>query len=129
MALFKSNRNPNREFISTRQEIKETSRFSMNDLIGGGVLSKKVVTRQIPFLVFAAFVILFYISNQYRGENIMSEIMKLEKKVRELRAESVSVEFELQELSKQSQVSKMIFDQNLPLQQAKVPPFKIELDQ
>ena len=129
MPLFKRSKNPNREFISTRQEIKETSRFSFNDLIGGAVLSKKVVTRQIPFLVFAALVLLFYISNQYRGETLMSQIMGLEKRVRELKAESVSVEFELQELSKQSAVSGMIIQQQLPLQEAKVPPVKIELDE
>lgn len=123
--MFKRNKKSNKEFIPTRQEIKESSKFSMKDLLGANVLSKEVVTRQIPFLLFVAFAIILYIFNQYRGENVMSQIMVLEKQVREMRAESVSAAFDLQELSKQSEVTRMITEQGLPLQEAKTPPYKI----
>jgi cell division protein FtsL len=128
MKLFRKQKT-NREFISTRQEIKETARFTLRDLLGGSVLSKEVVTRQIPFLLFGAIIILSYIMNQYRGENIMRQISKLEKRLREMHTESVSTAFELQELSKQSEVSEMIIDEGLPLQEAKTPPYKIEMDE
>lgn len=127
--MFKRSKKPNKEFIPTRQEIRESSKFSFKDLLGGSVLSKEVVTRQIPFLLFITVSILLYIFNQYRGENIMREIMVLEKQVREMRAESVSTAFDLQELSKQSEVSRMITEQGLPLKEAKTPPYKIEIDQ
>ena len=127
--MFKRNRKTNKEFISTKQEIKETSKFSLKDLLGGNVLSKEVVTRQIPFLLFITIAILLYIFNQYRGENVMSQIMSLEKRVREMRAESVSTAFDLQELSKQSEVTRMVTDQGLPLKEAKTPPYKIEMDE
>lgn len=126
--MFKRNKKANKEFIPTRQEIKESSKFSVKELLGGNVLSKEVVTRQIPFLLYVTTAILLYIFNQYRGENIMREIMSLEKRVRELRAESVSTAFDLQEMSKQSEVTRMLFEQGLPLQEAKTPPYKIEMD-
>lgn len=126
--MFKRKNKTGKEFISTRQEIRETSRFSFKDFLGGNVLSWRVVTRQIPFLVFVATAILFYIFNQYRGENIMKQIMTLEKEVRELHSESVSTAFDLQELSKQSQVTQMVIDQKLPLLEAKTPPYKLEMD-
>jgi cell division protein FtsL len=127
--MFKRNKKPNKEFIPTRQEIKESSKFSLKELLGGNVLSREVVTRQIPFLLFVTTAILLYIFNQYRGENVMRQIMSLEKRVREMRAESVSTAFDLLELSKQSEVTQMVKDQGLPLQEAKTPPYKIVMDE
>ncbi len=129
--MFKRNKKTktNQEFIPVRQEIKESSKFSVKDLLGGNVLSKEVVTRQIPFLLFITTAILLYIFNQYRGENIMRQIMTLEKRVREMRSESVSTAFELQEISRQSEVTHMIIQQGLPLQEAKTPPYKIVIEE
>lgn len=127
--MFKRTKKPNKEFIPTRQEIRESSKLSVKDLLGGSVLSKEVVTRQIPFLIFIAAALLLYIFNQYRGENVMRQIMTLEKQVRELRAESVSAAFDLQEMSKQSEVSRMVKELGLPLLEAKIPPSKIVMDE
>jgi hypothetical protein len=129
MLMFNRKKKENKEFIPTRQEIKELSKFSVKDLLGGNVLSREVVTRQIPFLLFVTTAILLYIFNQYRGENVMRRIMDLEKRVREMRAESVSTGFDLQELSKQSEVTRMVTEQGLPLLEAKTPPYKIVLDE
>jgi len=127
--MFKRAPKTNQEFIPTKQEIKESSKFSVKDLLGGNVLSKEVVTRQIPFLLFMTVALLLYIFNQYRGENVMSQIMSLEKRVREMRAEAVSTAFDLQELSKQSEVTRMITEQGLLLQEAMTPPYKIVIDE
>jgi hypothetical protein len=127
--MFKRNKKASKEFIPTKQEIKESSKFSFKDLLGGNVLSKEVVTRQIPFLFFVTTAILLYIFNQYRGENVMRQIMNLEKRIHEMRAESVSAAFDLQELSKQSEVSRLVTEQGLPLLEAKTPPYKIVMDE
>jgi hypothetical protein len=127
--MFNKGKKYSKEFISTRQEIKESTKFSLKSLIDGNVLSREVVTRQIPFIAFIGLALLLYILNQYQGENVMRRIMFLEKRVRELRAEAVSTGFDLQELSKQSEVSRMVTEQGLPLQEAMTPPFKIILDE
>ena len=127
--MFKRKKIENKEFISTKQEIRESSKFSLKDLLGGKYLERDVVLRQIPFLLFVTAAILLYIFNQYRGENVMRQIMTLEKDIREMRAEAVSTAFDLQELSKQSEVKQMIIDLELPLQEAKTPPYKIVMDE
>jgi len=127
--MFKRNKNTNKEFIPLKQEMKESSKFSFKDLLGANVLSKEVVTRQIPFLLFVTTALLFYIFTQYRGENVMRQVVSLEKRIRELRAESVSTAFDLQEMSKQSEVIGMVVEQGLPLQEAKTPPYKIEMNE
>ena len=129
--MFRRNKKKktNQEFIPVRQEIKESSKFSIKDLLGGNVLSKEVVTRQIPFLLFITTAILLYIFNQYRGENIMRQIMTLEKRVREMRSEAVSTAFDLQEISKQSEVSLMVTEKGLLLKEANTPPYKIVMEE
>ena len=127
--MFKRKIKTNPEFIPTRQEVKEMSKFSLKDLLGAKVLSREVVIRQIPFVLFVAFALFLYILNQYRGEKVMTQIMTLEKKVREMRAESVSAAFDLQEMSKQSEVTRMVTEQGLTLQEAKTPPYKIVMDE
>jgi hypothetical protein len=127
--MFKRNKNTNKEFIPVKQEIKEASKFSFKNLLGATVLSKDVVTRQIPFLLFITTAILLYIFNQYRGENVMRQIMQLEKRVREMRTESVSTGFDLQEMSKQSEVTRMVTEQGLPLKEAMTPPYKIVIEE
>ena len=116
------------EFISPRQEIRETKRVTAKELLGGGVLSREVVIRQIPFVLFLFALMLFYIANQYRGDRIMNDVISLEKRLKELRTESVSTAFELMEKSKQTQVIKLIKDKGLLLEEAVVPPYKIEIN-
>jgi hypothetical protein len=123
--MFRRKPKENKEFIPTRQEIRETSKLTAKDLLGGKVLSREGVIRQIPFLIFIALLLILYIANIYKGEKIMSEIISLEKEVRELRAEYSSTVFDRQQLSTQSEISKMITEKGLPLMEAKTPPFKI----
>lgn len=127
--MFRKKKIPNREFIPAKQEIRETSRFTFKELLGGNVFSREVVTRQIPFILYVTAALMLYIFNQYRGENVMRRIVSLEKIIREMRSESVSTAFDLQELSKQSEVIRMVGEQGLPLQEAMTPPYKIVLDE
>ena len=117
-----------KEFISPGQEMKETSRFRARDLFGGSIFSKEIVLRQIPFFLFLAVLILAYIGNQYRGEKVIKEVLSLEKRVKELKAESSSVTFDLQVISTESRVKEMIRLSGLPLIEAKTPPFQIKMD-
>ena len=123
--MFNRKKKTSKEFIPTGQEIRETSKLTAKDLLGGKVLSRDSVVRQIPFLLFVTVLLLFYIANIYRGEKIMSQIIQLEKEVRELRAEYSSTVFDRQKLSTQTEISKMITTLGLPLEEAKVPPVKI----
>lgn len=124
---MKRKRTENTEFISPGQELRESRRLKVKDLLGGSVLSREVVVRQIPFVLFLFALILFYIANQYRGDQVMSEIVKLEKRLKDMRTESVSVAFELMEKSRQTRVLRLTKDMGLPLEEAMEPPVTIEV--
>ena len=125
---WRRKRKVSKEFVSPRQELRESTRISPKELISGGILSRGGVIHQIPFALFLFVMILIYIANQYRGEKIMREIMTIEEQVRELRTKSISTTFQLQLLSKQSHVKKMIQAEALPLKEALIPPYKIIVD-
>ncbi len=114
------------EFIPPKQEVREAKKLNLKDLIGGNVLSREIVIRQIPFVLFLFAMLLFYIANQYRGDKVMKEIVDTEKRLKELRTESVSTAFELMEKSKQSEVIRLIRDNGLALEEAMEPPITIE---
>ena len=122
---MKRKKKEQKEFINPRQEIRESKRITVKELLGGGVLSREVVIRQIPYVLFLFALLLFYIANQYRGDKVMTEIIKVEKRVKELRTESVSTAFELMEKSKQTRVIKLIEEKGLELQEAMDPPITI----
>ena len=117
-----------KDFVSPRQESRESRKFSLKELFGGGILSRESVVRQIPFILFLFVLLVFYIGNQYQGAKIMKEVVKLEARVKVLKAESTTITFERMELSKQSEVVRLVEEHGLELKQAVVPPYKISID-
>lgn len=122
------NKKENKEFVNPRQELKESRRLTAKDLLGGGVLSREEVVSQIPFLLFLFVLLIFYISNQYQGARVMKNLMEVESRLKILKTESISVTFEKMELSKQSEVIKLIEKKGLPLKEAVLPSYKIEIE-
>ncbi len=124
---MKKNKKEQKEFISPSQETREFRKITVKELLGGGVLSREVVIRQIPFVLFLFAILLFYIANQYRGDRVMKEIITVEKLLKELRTESVSTAFELMEKSKQTRVIQLVEEKGLNLLEAMDPPITIEV--
>jgi len=117
-----------KEFVSPNQELKESKRLTVKDLIGGNVLSREGVIKQVPFLLFLFVLMIFYIGNQYQGAKVMKKVMKVEARLKVLRTESISTTFERMEMSKQSEVIKLVNEKGLGLKEATMPPVKIEIE-
>ena len=117
-----------KEFVSPRQELREAKKLTAKDLIGGGVLSRDGVIRQVPFLLFLFILLIFYIGNQYQGAKVMKNVLKVEARLKVLRTESISTTFERMEMSKQSEVIKLVKEKGLPLNEAVLPPYSIEIE-
>ena len=124
---MKRKKKDRKEFVSPRQELREAKRLTAKDILGGGVLSREGVIRQVPFLLFMFVLLIFYIGNQYQGARIMKNVLNVEARFRVLRTESISIAFERMEMSKQSEVIKMVKEKGLPLEEAVLPPYSIEL--
>lgn len=125
---MKKRRKERPEFVSPHQELKESKRLTAKDLLGGGVLTRDGVILQIPYILFLFILLMFYIGNQYQGARVMKRVLEVEARLKVLRTESISTTFERMEMSKQSAVLKMIGETGLPLEEASIPPYKIEIE-
>lgn len=112
------------EFEKEPEEPKKAKKKSnpLKDIITGSMLAKEAVTGQLPYIVFLVFMALVYIGNRYRTERIVSESTKLQKEVENLRSESITTAAELMNISKQSEVARMIKQQGLGLEESVKPP-------
>ena len=115
----------NVEFVDQKVEQKEIRRGSIWDVFDGSVLTKDKVVRQLPFVLFITFLIILYIGNGYHSEKMIRQIMELQTELKELRARSISTASELEFMSRQSEVAKLVESRGLGLKEAVEPPIKI----
>ncbi len=100
----------------------------MGSLLSGNFMSREGFLEQFPFILFLFALCIAYITNHFYAERTLRETQKLEKELHELRAESITRASRLMFISKQSQVSKIVKDRNLGLEEAVTPPRKIIVD-
>jgi cell division protein FtsL len=116
----------NIEFIDESQERSELKRIgSLKELLGGSLLTREKVVRQLPYILFLTLLAFIYIGNRYHAEKLVRKNSELQEEVKELRAEAITTSAELMSLSQQSQVIKLIRKKNLGLEQSVTPPKKI----
>jgi len=113
------------EFVDNQQEKSELKITSVRDLITGAILTRTAVLRQLPFILFLVFMAIIYISNRYHAEKITRQTIELQEELNELRAHYTSTASELMFLSRQSQVLRLVEENNLGLKESRVPPKKI----
>ena len=123
MAFFKD------DIITEKKEVKDTKTPGIKDLVSGNLITKEAISKQIPFIVFVAFIGILYIGNRYHAEKIVRDTAKLQKQVKELRSESLSAAAELMFISKQSEVIKLVNEKGMTLEQSVVPPKIVEFEE
>lgn len=117
----------NIEFVNQAEEQKELKKYSVKEVITGSILAKASVRKQMPFIIFLAFLAVLYIANRYHAEHLLRETSKLQSVLDELRAESITAASELMFASRQSQVLKLVNENNLDLKESRVPPKRIKM--
>jgi hypothetical protein len=78
------------------------------EVLGGAILENKKTRQIFPYLLFLALLAFVYITNDYVLESKVRTISRLEREVKELRYEYISVKSDLMTLSKQSQLEKRL---------------------
>ncbi len=114
------------EFKPEKKVKKEPKKGSLlKDLIDGTFLTREKVLKQIPFVLFLAFLAILYTANQYQDEKILRKSVALQDTIKELRSEEITIASDLMYNSKQSEVLKTINDKGLGLEESTAPPKKI----
>ena len=115
----------NIEFVDQHVEQKEIRKGSVWDIFDGSLLTRDTVVRQLPFVLFITFLIILYIGNRYHAEKVIRETMQLQNELRELRVRAISTASELEFISRQSEVARMVQNRSMGLEEAVDPPVKI----
>ena len=98
---------------------------SVKRYIGGTILTDDRITRQLPFLLFLAFLGIMLITNRNWSERTIRQIEVLQDDLDELRSESITMSAKLMDASKPSEVAKKVEEANIGLQEPVKPPQKL----
>jgi len=114
------------EFVNEHQEKKDVRKPKFKDILDGSLLTRENVISQLPFVLFLTLLLVIYIGNRYHAERVIRKTLILQTELRELRARSISTASELEYLSNQSQVARLVEQKNLGLKYSEKPPVKID---
>ena len=117
----KKEKKPRRSFKSIK--IGKTTK----KVLGGEMLSVGTF-KFFPFLVFIAFLAFVYIANNYYAEAKIRRINGLRKELKEINFEYITTKSKLEDLSKQSKLSKQLVNTGLLESTEPVKTIKVKSD-
>jgi hypothetical protein len=100
----------------------------IKELLSGSMVSEKIILKNLGYVSLITFLTVVYIGNRFHAEKITRESTKLQREVKDLRAESLSTSADLMYISKQSEVFSLLRQRGLNLEELKTPPFKLLVD-
>jgi len=114
-----------------KENIKENGKKQVKpgsfikELLSGSMVSEKIILKNLGYISLITFLAAVYIGNRFHAEKITRESTRLQREVKDLRAESLSTSADLMYLSKQSEVFRMVREKGLNLEELKTPPYKL----
>ncbi len=97
----------------------------LRGLLSGTFISESLILRDIRYSVLIALLAVIFIANRFNAERVEREIIVLEQEVRDMRSESLSVSAALSSVSRQSEITELVKERGLGLQELREPPFRI----
>ncbi|TFG42307.1 MAG: hypothetical protein E4H43_03330 [Bacteroidia bacterium] len=98
------------------------------ELMSGIIFSDVIILKNLWFIVFLTVLVAIYIGNRFHAEKITRESSRLTREVRDLKAEALSTSASLMNVSKQSEVYRMVREKDLGLEELKTPPYRLVVD-
>lgn len=97
----------------------------MKDLLSGSMVSEKIILKNFGYVALVTVLLALYIGNRFHAEKITREMTKLSREVKDLRAEALSTSADLMDVSRQSEVNRLVKEKGLNLEELKTPPYKL----
>ncbi|MDP4271660.1 MAG: FtsL-like putative cell division protein [Bacteroidota bacterium] len=108
-----------------KKAAQDGKKITLRDVIGGQVLANGFLERNAGLIAMILFMTFFYISNRYECQQKMMDIVKLQKKLTDVKYEALTRSAELMGGSKQSQVKNLILENGIELEESQTPPYKL----
>jgi len=112
--------------IKGSEDFSDIKSSTVRDILNGNILTKKVFQKQYGLLVMIACLAFLYVDNRFYCETQLAKEIEMKKKIQDVKYESLTIKAELMEISRQSNVLKMIRERGVNLQETSTPPIVIE---
>lgn len=97
----------------------------VRELLSGTMVSEKIILKNLGYISMVTLLLAVYIGNRFHAERMTRESARLQREVKDLKAESLSISADLMYISRQSEVRKLVREKGLDLEELKVPPYKL----
>jgi len=101
----------------------------LKGLISGTVISDSIILKDIRYSILIVLLAIIFIANRFNAERMEREITVLEQEVRDLRAEALSVSADLGSVSRQSEITDLVKERGLGLEELREPPYRIVVNE
>lgn len=108
------------------EDFSDIKSSTVRDILNGNILTKKFFQKQYGLLIMIAALTFLYVDNRYYCETQLAHEIELKKKIQDAKYESLTISAELMEISRQSNVIKMVKANGLDLIESQTPPYVIE---
>jgi hypothetical protein len=105
------------------------SKSFFRDILNGSILTREVFITHLGYILFLAFLGVFYIGNRYHSEMVIKKIVTVTREARDARSEAILTSSELLQWKNQSNVYQLVKKKNLGLKPLVEPPKKLYLDE
>jgi hypothetical protein len=99
---------------------------NIGSILDGSFLTREYAIRLLPFVFFLVFIAMLYISNNYVAQRRVRSIESLNKEIKELRNEHISVKSDLMFYTKPSEIAKR--NEETGIKEALEPPKKLNIN-
>ncbi|HEX2968442.1 MAG TPA: FtsL-like putative cell division protein [Bacteroidales bacterium] len=119
------------EKINKERAGKETGKAKsqkgafVKELLSGSMISEKIILSNLGYVTFVTILLAFYIANRFHAEKITRETSKIQREVKDLRAEALSTSADLMHISRQSEVYRLVKERGLNLEELKTPAYRL----
>ncbi len=112
--------------IRQSEDFSDIKSSSVRDILNGNILTKKFIRKQYMLLVLLVALSIFYIDNRYSSEKQISRITTLKKNIQDAKYESLTISAELMEISRQSNIYKLMQSKGMQLKPGDTPPIVVD---
>lgn len=105
-----------------------SSNLSLRKILGGDILTARIIRRQIWLVILVVFFVIIYISNRYSIQKDLIEIDQLQKEQQDAKYKALSSSSQITEKSRESNVLEMLKNnKDSVLHIATQPPYIINV--
>ena len=108
---------------------KKGGKSVLKGLISGTMISDSLILKDIKYSALIFILGIIFIANRFSAERVEREIAVLEQEVRDMRAESLSVSADLGSVSRQSEITDLVKERGLGLEELREPPYRIVVNE